>query len=117
MVVVGENTTWKLQFSPTASESPQPLGMVLFTVNAAEARVLVMINLFGLSVSGTEPVLVKVTVTGALLLPSGWVPKAMLCGERNPVGVPALTPIPDTATDRGALEPVTLTDTRPVVGV
>ena len=68
------------------------------------------------------PVLERVTVVGALLLPTAILPKLMLAGLALSAPVPVPVPVPVKAIVRGELVPLLMIDTPPlalaaVVGV
>src|SRR3989475_6603247 len=92
----GVKLTLIVQLAPGATE-PAPLGQVLPAAkakSAACAPVMVMLVRF----SGA-PLLVRVTVCAALVVPTRCLPKALLVAESVAVG--GVTPVPVSGTDCG----------------
>src|SRR3989475_10893965 len=95
-VASGVKLTLIVQLAPGATE-PAPLGQVLPAAkakSAACAPVMVMLVRF----SGA-PLLVRVTVCAALVVPTRCLPKALLVAESVAVG--GVTPVPVSGTDCG----------------
>src|SRR5207302_9688674 len=93
----GVKLTLIVQLAPGATE-PAPLGQVLPAAkakSAACAPVMVMLVRF----SGAPPLLVRVTVCAALVVPTRCLPKALLVAESVAVG--GVTPVPVSDTDCG----------------
>src|SRR5947209_3370950 len=96
-VASGVKLTLIVQLAPGATE-PAPLGQVLPAAkakSAACAPVMVMLVRF----SGALPLLVRVTVCAALVVPTRCLPKALLVAESVAVG--GVTPVPVSDTDCG----------------
>src|SRR3989454_4906520 len=95
--VCAADLTLIVQLAPGATE-PAPLGQVLPAAkakSAACAPVMVMLVRF----SGAPPLLVRVTVCAALVVPTRCLPKALLVAESVAVG--GVTPVPVSDTDCG----------------
>jgi hypothetical protein len=111
-VAVGVNVTLMAQIAPAATLDPQVL---VWAKSPLLAPVIVML----LMVSAAVPVLVRVSVSAALFVPTVWLPKAIELLERLTAGV---VPVPVSATVCGLFDAlsvmVTVPETDPVaVGV
>ncbi len=67
-----------------------------------------------LIVSGAVPLLVSVTACAALVLPTCWLPKLRLVGERVTAGAVGATPVPVRLTLCGLPAALSVIDTVPV---
>src|SRR3989475_7468062 len=97
VVASGVKMTLIVQLAPGATE-PAPVGQVLSAVmpkSAACAPVMVMLVRF----SGAPPLLVRVTVCAALVVPTRCSPNALLVAESVAVG--GVTPVPVSDTHCG----------------
>src|SRR5579871_674017 len=95
-VRVGWNVTVIVQLDPAASPVP-PIGQLLVWVNRAG---FAPPSAMPLMINGTVPVLVSVTVCGALVVLMGTLPKAIEVGDRPTVAcvvVPVRATVPVTA--------------------
>src|SRR5207245_6589845 len=93
-VAAGVKLTLIVQLAPGATE-PAPLGQVLPAAkakSAACAPVMVMLVRF----SGAPPLLVRVTVCAALVVPTRCLPKVLLVSESVAGGGVAPVPVSDT---------------------
>src|SRR5437879_7873769 len=98
-VAAGVKLTLSVQLAPGATE-PAPVGQVLPAAkakSAACAPVMVMLVRF----SGAPPLLVRVTVCAALVVPTRCLPKALLVAESVAVG--GVAPVPAGGNDWGLL--------------
>jgi len=77
----GVNLTPIVQWAPAASDLPHVLICAkLLALVPLTARLVIL--------KAALPVLLRVTVRAVLVLPTGWLPKARLVGERLTAGVP-----------------------------
>jgi hypothetical protein len=86
--VLGVKVTLVVQLAPTARLAPHVFVWAKSPAFAPVKAMLVMLI-------ATEPVLVMVTICGALLVPCGMVPNATLAGETVAVGI---APVPERGT-------------------
>jgi len=82
-VAVGVNVTLIAQFAPAATDAPH----VLVSPYCALATMLVML-------SAAVPEFVSVTLCAALGVPTAWLPKSRLAGEKLATGPFAGVPVP-----------------------
>ena len=86
-VAVGVKWPWMVQFAPTARLEPQ---VVANTNEEASVPVTAM----PVITSGLAPVLVSVTVCDGLVVPTAWLTKVKLGGEKETVVELSATPVP-----------------------
>ena len=87
-LAVGVNVTLIVQLAPAASELPQVLVWAKALALAPVIATLVMLNV-------AVPLFVRVTVEAALLVPTAWLLKETLVGERLTAGA---VPVPERLT-------------------
>jgi hypothetical protein len=78
-----------LQLAPTATEEPQLLVVEKSPELVPPSAMLVTLR-------AVEPVLVRVAVLDALVVPTFWLPKAIVEGEMLAVATPAPVPVRET---------------------
>ncbi len=83
----GVKVMLNVQVDPAGSELPQ---LLAWAKSPGLAPVIVTLEMLTAAV----PALSKVAVPAPLVLPTGWLPKARLPGERLAAGVPPATPTP-----------------------
>ena len=98
-VAVGAKVTLIAQLAPAATELPQVVVSAKSPLLAPVIAILVTLN-------DTAPVLVNVTMRAALVVPTPWLPKLTLVGERLIAGV---APVPVRLTVCGL--PLALSET------
>jgi len=106
-LAAGMNVTLTVQLAPAATLPPQ---LLLCAKSPGFAPVSLML----LMLKAALPVLLSVEVWAELVVPTAWLPKARVVGDKLAVGCPTPTPVPDKEMLRVRLRALVTIDTLPV---